>query len=66
MDEFETDEAAKLPQGSATSPRWTVAASIELAHRLNEQCVELRIRNHFLLLGTPAIRPAEPRPVASS
>jgi hypothetical protein len=40
MDEFETDEAAGIPQGSATSPRWTGAASIALAHRLNEQCVE--------------------------
>jgi len=41
MDEFETDEAAELPQGSATSVRWTGAASIALAHQLNEQCVEL-------------------------
>jgi hypothetical protein len=41
MDEFETDEAAELPQGSATSARWTGAASIALAHQLNEQCVEL-------------------------
>ena len=41
MDEFETDEAAELPQGSATSVRWTGAASIALAHQLNEQCIEL-------------------------
>jgi hypothetical protein len=41
MDEFETDEAAEMPQGSATSPRWSGAASIALAHGLNEQCVEL-------------------------
>jgi len=40
MDEFETDEGAEIPQGSATSPRWMGAASIALAHRLNEQCVE--------------------------
>jgi hypothetical protein len=41
MDEFKTDEAAELPQGSATSPRWTGAPSIALADGLNEQCVEL-------------------------
>lgn len=41
MDEFETDEVTEMPQGSATSPRWTGAASIALAHHLNEQCVEL-------------------------
>jgi hypothetical protein len=41
MDEFETDEAAEMPQGSATSPRWTGAPSIALAHGLNEQCLEL-------------------------
>jgi hypothetical protein len=41
MDEFKTDEADELPQGSATSPRWTGAPSIALAHGLNEQCVEL-------------------------
>ena len=41
MKEFETDEAAELPQGSATSPRWTGAPFIALAHGLNEQCVEL-------------------------
>jgi hypothetical protein len=41
MDEFETDKAAELPKGSQASPRWTGAPSIELAHRLNAQCVEL-------------------------
>jgi len=41
MDEFKTDEAAEMSQGSATSPRWTGAPSIALAHGLNEQCVEL-------------------------
>lgn len=41
MDEFEIDEAAELPQSSATSPRWTAAASIALVHQLNEQCVGL-------------------------
>ena len=41
MDEFETDEAAELPHSSATSPRWTGKTSIALAHRLNDQCVEL-------------------------
>ncbi len=41
MDEFETDEAAELPQGSATSPRWAGAPSIALAHQLNEQCIDL-------------------------
>jgi hypothetical protein len=41
MDEFKTDEAAELPQGSATSPRWTGAPYIALAHGLNQQCVEL-------------------------
>jgi len=41
MDEFETDEAAELPHSSATSPRWVGKTSIALAHRLNEQCVEL-------------------------
>jgi hypothetical protein len=41
MDEFKTDETAELPQGSATSPRWTGAPSIALARGLNEQCVEL-------------------------
>jgi hypothetical protein len=39
MDEFETDEAGEMPQGSATL-RWTGAASIVLAHRLDEQYVE--------------------------
>jgi hypothetical protein len=32
MDEFKTDEAAEMPQGSASSPRWTGAPSIALAH----------------------------------
>ncbi len=41
MDEFQSEEADELPQTSATSPRWTGAASIALAHQLNEQCVEL-------------------------
>jgi hypothetical protein len=41
MDEFETDEATELPRGSAASPRWSGAPSIELAHQLNVQCVEL-------------------------
>jgi hypothetical protein len=41
MDEFKADEAAELREGSAASPRWTGAPSIELAHQLNAQCVEL-------------------------
>jgi hypothetical protein len=41
MDEFETDEAAALSQGYAASPRWTGAPSIELAHQVNVQCVDL-------------------------
>jgi hypothetical protein len=41
MDEFKTDEAAALTQGSAAPPRWTGAPSIELAHQLNVQGVEL-------------------------
>jgi hypothetical protein len=41
MDEFETDEAAALPEGRAASPRWTGAPSIELTHLVNVQCVEL-------------------------
>ena len=41
MDEFKAEEADELPQTSATSPRWTGAPSIALAHGLNEQCVEL-------------------------
>ncbi|MHB8721825.1 MAG: hypothetical protein ACYDAH_10560 [Steroidobacteraceae bacterium] len=41
MDEFKTEEADELPQTSVTSPRWTGAPSIALAHGLNEQCVEL-------------------------
>ena len=41
MDEFKTEEASELPQVSATSPRWTGAPSIALAHQLNEQCVKL-------------------------
>jgi hypothetical protein len=41
VDEFETEEAGELPQVSTASPRWTGAPSIELAHQLNEQCVEL-------------------------
>ena len=41
MDEFDTDEPAALSQGHAASPRWTGAPSIELAHQVNVQCVEL-------------------------
>jgi hypothetical protein len=41
MDEFKTDEAPEISQGSVASPRWTGAPSIALAHGLNEQCVEL-------------------------
>ncbi len=41
MNEFKTDEAAELQEGPAASPRWTGAPSIELAHRLNAQCVEI-------------------------
>jgi hypothetical protein len=41
MDEFKTDEAAEISQGSATLPRWTGTPSVALAHGLNEQCVEL-------------------------
>jgi len=40
VDEFKTEEASELPQVSATSPRWTGAPSIALAHQLNEQCVK--------------------------
>jgi hypothetical protein len=41
MDEFKTDEAAEMPQGSAGSPGRTGAPSIALAPGPNEQCVEL-------------------------
>jgi hypothetical protein len=41
MEEFETDEAAAVPEGRAASPRWTGAPSIELARQLNVLCVEL-------------------------
>jgi hypothetical protein len=37
VDELKTQAA----ESSTTSPRWTGAASIALAHQLNEQCVEL-------------------------
>jgi hypothetical protein len=38
VDEFETEDAAEV---SATSPRWTGSPSIDLAHQLNEQCIEI-------------------------
>jgi len=38
VEEFKTEGAAEV---SAASPRWTGAPAIELAHQLNEQCVEL-------------------------
>jgi hypothetical protein len=41
VDEFETEEAGELSQVAAASPRWTGAPSVELAHQVNEQCVEL-------------------------
>jgi hypothetical protein len=41
VDEFKAEEADELSQTSATSPRWTGAPSIALAHGLNEQCVEV-------------------------
>jgi hypothetical protein len=41
MVEFKTDEAAQLPEGAPAPPRWTGAPSIELAHQLNAQYVEL-------------------------
>lgn len=41
MDEFNTDDAAELPEGAAALPRWTGTPNIALAHQLNEQCVEL-------------------------
>jgi hypothetical protein len=41
MVEFKTDEAAELPGDAAAPPRWTGAPSIELAHQLNAQCIEL-------------------------
>lgn len=41
MDEFESQQTGELPQVSITSPKWTGAPSIELAHRLNKQCVDL-------------------------
>jgi hypothetical protein len=41
MDEFETDDAAELPEGSAALPRWTGTPNIALGTQLNEQCIEL-------------------------
>ena len=41
MDEIETTEAAAVHRVTARSPRWTGAPSIDLAHQLNAQCVEL-------------------------
>jgi hypothetical protein len=41
VDEFESQQAGELPKVSTTSPRWTGAQSIELAHQLNKQCVDL-------------------------
>jgi hypothetical protein len=35
------EEADELPQGSASSPRWTGAPYIALAAQLNEQCIDL-------------------------
>jgi phosphoenolpyruvate carboxylase len=67
MNEFKTDDAAEISQGSASSPRWTGAPSIALAHELNEQCVELvcvRSCRIFLNRSAPAIHFGEPRPLA--
>ena len=55
MDEFKADEAAVLSHVSAGSPRWTGAPSIDLAHQLNEQCIDLVCE--FAAASSPAELP---------